>query len=519
MDKFTLDKKKATKKTTNQKTTKTASTKPAAKKPVSQMSEEERQRRIERIRKERRRQRRRKAMMMRAAAIGIVALVLLIGILVIVISSNSKKKKEAAEKARIEQEQKEAEEKALKLENMIAKAERLAMGYDYDGAIELLNSIEDGGTEVQSKIDEYEQIKTTLVPADLETIPHVFFHILVADPSITWNLTGADEYKIADYNQVMTTIDEFKAIMQQMYERDYVLVRIHDMVEETTNENGETVYTAGKIMLPPGKKPFVMSQDDVCYYFYMIGDGYASKMVIGEDGRPTTEYIKEDGTTVTGAYDLVPVLNEFIDEHPDFSYKGAKAILAFTGYNGVLGYRTDPDLSKTAAEGNEYADEYGVFDYQKEIEEAKKVVQALKDDGWELASHSYGHISYGSSFEKVKEDADKWQERVGNVIGPTDIILYPFGTDIGSWTGYSDDNEKYNYLYDQGFRFFCNVDSNPYWNQITEKYVRQGRRNLDGYRMYQDLYNGADKLGDLFDVTTVFDPNRPTTGLEEWTGN
>src|SRR5699024_2549984 len=172
---------------------------------------------------------------------------------------------------------------------------------------------------------------------------HVFFHILVADPSITWNLSGEDEYKIADYNQVMTTIDEFKGILQQMYDRGYVLVRLHALVEETKNEEGETVFTEGKIMLPEGKKLFVMSQDDVCYYFYMIGDGYTSKMVVGEDGRPTTEYINSDSSTVTGPYDLVPVLNEFIDEHPDFSYKGAKAVLAFTGYNGVLGYRTDPD--------------------------------------------------------------------------------------------------------------------------------------------------------------------------------
>ena len=35
-----------------------------------------------------------------------------------------------------------------------------------------------------------------------------------------------------------------------------------------------------------------------------------------------------------------PLLQDFIDEHPDFSYKGAKAVIAFTGYNGILGYRT-----------------------------------------------------------------------------------------------------------------------------------------------------------------------------------
>ena len=36
--------------------------------------------------------------------------------------------------------------------------------------------------------------------------------------------------------------------------------------------------------------------------------------------------------------------------------------------------------------------------------------------------------------------------------------------------------------------------------------------------MYQDLYSGADKLSDLFDVSAVFDTNRPKTGLEVWDG-
>ncbi len=71
-------------------------------------------------------------------------------------------------------------------------------------------------------------------------------------------------------------------------------------------------------------------------YPYMDGDGFASKIVIGEDGRPSCEMKMEDGTVSAGSYDLVPILNDFIDEHPDFSYKGAKAIIALTGYEGHL---------------------------------------------------------------------------------------------------------------------------------------------------------------------------------------
>ena len=113
----------------------------------------------------------------------------------------------------------------------------------------------------------------------------------------------------------------------------------------------------------------------------------------------------------------------------------------------------------------------------------------------------------------VKTDADKWENRVESLIGETDIILYPFGADVGDWKPYTMENEKYNYLYKLGFRYFCNVDSSPYWVQITDESMRQGRRNLDGYRMYYDLPETNPTkiyLNDLFDVMTVFDPDRPT---------
>jgi len=57
------------------------------------------------------------------------------------------------------------------------------------------------------------------------------------------------------------------------------------------------------------------------------------------------------------------------------------------------------------------------------------------------------------------------------------------------------------------------VDSNPAWVQLGASYLRQGRRNLDGFRMYYDLPETSpakDHLSDLFDVSTVFDRERPT---------
>ena len=49
-------------------------------------------------------------------------------------------------------------------------------------------------------------------------------------------------------------------------------------------------------MVPEGKIPFVLSQDDVSYYHYMDGDGCASKLVLDENGEVKNEYIEADGS-------------------------------------------------------------------------------------------------------------------------------------------------------------------------------------------------------------------------------
>ena len=50
------------------------------------------------------------------------------------------------------------------------------------------------------------------------------------------------------------------------------------------------------------------------------------------------EYIEDDGRVSVGDYDMVPLIDRFVEKHPDFSYRGAKGIVALTGYNGILGY-------------------------------------------------------------------------------------------------------------------------------------------------------------------------------------
>ena len=399
----------------------------------------------------------------------------------------------------------------LQIEELIKQADFIAAGFDYQRAIEMLQGSEHFALSEKmiEKVQIYKQADAQLVSWErMDQITHVFFHSLIVDTDRAFD----GEYTEDGYNLYMTTIYEFNKMLEIMYERGYVLVSPYDVAYEVTDEDG-THFTYGDIRLPAGKIPFIMSQDDVNYYGYMLGDvdneylrpavphadgdGFAHKLIIGEDGYPTCEYMDAQGNILVGDYDLVPILEKFIQEHPDFSYHGARAILGMTGYEGVFGYRTKPAYE--AALGTEA--------YQKEIEDAKAVAQCLRDHGWILASHSYGHPSYGEIYaESVKYDSDKWEATVESIIGPCDVILYPNGSDIAGLEYYSFNNAKFKTLYDAGIRYFFNVDSSIYWAQLGSNYYRGGRRNLDGYRMYHD----PEMLDDLFDVDEVFDPARPT---------
>lgn len=390
--------------------------------------------------------------------------------------------------------------------DLIARGDLLAQMYDYDAACDVLREF---GADWQSQPDlseayaRYQEAKAQCVRwADTTQVTHIFFHSLIADPARAFD----SDYTKNGYNQYMATVDEFRAILEELYRRDFVLVRIHDIAKQVTNASGETVFEQGDIYLPPGKQPIVISQDDVNYYEYMVdsdgdrlpdagGDGFANKLVIGSDGHPTCEYITADGETVYGEYDIVPILESFVNEHPDFSYRGAKAIMAVTGYEGVFGYHTHP----------EWKEILGAAAYQQEVNAAKELTQCLKDHGYEIASHSFGHPAYGElTAEEVLRDVQKWEDQVQPVVGDTDIFIYPYGSDIAGIGAYS--GGKFDAMYDAGYRFFCNVDSTQYWVQIRDKYVRQGRRNIDGYRMWWD----PELLDDLFDVDEIFDPTRPT---------
>lgn len=417
----------------------------------------------------------------------------------------TKESETATESAETEQTEAEVEAPDLDAiaDEVLPVSDIKAAMYDYDAAIDMIKAIEnyEENERLVAAIASYEEQKAACVVwPDNTAISHLFVHSLIVDTSRAF---GPQSEQVLGYNRYMTTVSEFNAMMEQMYERGYVLVSIHDIATVTTMEDGSKKLVKNDICLPPGKTPFVLSQDDVNYYAYMNNSGFADRLVIGEDGLPTCQYTEIDGTVKFGEYDMAPIIDRFVKEHPDFSYRGAKGILAVTGFEGALGYNTawhrysDLNDPKQAAELAE----------QQRL--ATEVADALKADGWEFASHSYTHTSMTTNtIDRVIDDTDRWAAQVKPILGDTDIYIYPFGADICDWTGYS--GEKYETLKAAGFWYFCNVDSARYWIQIRDEYMRMGRINADGERMVLS----PEKLEYFFDVDSVYDTSRPVLNLE-----
>ena len=155
---------------------------------------------------------------------------------------------------------------------VIAKADLLARGYYYDEAIELVSALD--GEEAKAKKAEYEGLKAALVPYTGRYY-HVFFHSLIIDTELAFDNKG---HSAEGYNMWMTTASEFKKMLPLLLENNFVMYDITEMVE--IDANGKAV--PKQIMLPEGKKPLVISIDDVNYYDYMKTDGFADRLDVDE---------------------------------------------------------------------------------------------------------------------------------------------------------------------------------------------------------------------------------------------
>ena len=333
-------------------------------------------------------------------------------------------------------------------------------------------------------------------------VEHLFFHEVIAYPELAFDGDSMEK----GYDDNMVTVSEYNKMLDSMYRNGYILVDLNDVWSEYVNDNGQLRMKKNTLMLPEGKKPLVLSYDDISFYEYMRNDGFMEKLIIGDDGEIWASGFDPKGNPVVSQdYTVVTILDKFIREHPDFSLGGVKGCIALTGYEGILGYRTQFDRNDTS--------EAFRLNRMQELVRVRPVVQRLKETGWYFATHSYGHISLtSSSLERVKTDAQRWLDEVGALVGETKIFIYPFGTRLDG-----DDVNKtgsaFRYYQELGFRIFASVGRESYSKIKTDiSAVICDRMHADGI----SLRNERNRYMIFYDAAEVFDPARKEKYGKSW---
>ena len=344
-------------------------------------------------------------------------------------------------------------------------------------------------TDDQGEEEDIKQEDTqNLVPYS-GPVQHIFFHPLIAYPKLTFDGDAQER----GFNDYFVTIDEFKGVIQSLYEKDYILIDINMLIEER-EEGDKKIIERSKLMLPEGKKPLIISIDDMNYYDYMRENGTIYKLVLDDEGKVATYSLTADGEELSYDNEIIPILDRFVEAHPDFSFNGAKGVIALTGYEGVLGYRTN-DLDSPK--------------YSKERESVLAVIKKLKEMGWTFASHGYGHRDAAKiSLDKLIADTNKWRKEVGSLVGPTKVYIYPYGSRV------LPDDPKFQALVDAGFNILCSVGSQAY-EKMGPNALMQDRRHIDGIGLIQQ----RDRFLDLFDSYKLIDYDvRPKKYLQDIKG-
>lgn len=387
------------------------------------------------------------------------------------------------------------EQQTQEAQALLTQVKEMTAQYDYVGAMEAFDGFSGSISDFPELNELYQQCKAareTMVKwVDTNNIPALSFQMLIADPQRAFQ----DEKYGKSYNKNFITTEEFTKILHGLYENNYILVKLSD------------IYADGQLKelyLPADKKPIILVETQVNYNTYMIdsngdklpdqgGDGFASKLVIDANGNIVCEMVDSSGTTQTGAYDLVPILDSFVATHPDFSFKGAKAVLALTGYDGLFGYRTNPSAA-------------GAFDIESEAASAKQIAEHLRESGYELACYTYENVAYGQlENAKILYDMNKWQSEVEPILGTVDTLVFARNSDISDSTApYS--GEKFETLQSFGFTKYLGFCTEATcWFTEGNGNMRLGRILITG----SELKSHPDWYEDFFDASTVLDTSRP----------
>lgn len=299
-------------------------------------------------------------------------------------------------------------------------------------------------------------------------------------------------------NDYYITVNEFSAILEELYANDYILV---DPLTYAGMEN-ETYMVERPLTIPVGKKPVIIMIDNLTYGLATVGDGVCNKLTLNDKGEILSEYTTADGEVRSGReYEAIGILDAFVSRHPDFSFDGVKGTIAVSGFESVFGYvvsRNQADYRQKASESMgldplSYTDD----EISSNCKTVSNIAAALRDNGWQFASNTYAFFNSAKNekLDSIKKDTKLWLDEIGVLLGEVHMISYPNGNYIpGS-------DERAEYLKSKGFRVYFGTGTEPY-TTYGYNYLYYDRIMVSSWTLSKYNFKA------FFDKSKIMDPAR-----------
>lgn len=243
--------------------------------------------------------------------------------------------------------------------------------------------------------------------------------------------TFIEAYEENTEKEYTTTFSEFETLLQTLYDNGYRLISMADFID-------------CNISVPAGTMPIVFTFDD------------------GTPGQ--FNLIQEGGSLRVNPKSAAGIMAAFNEKHPDFGLKGIFYVNMDVGDNTFKGEGT--------------------------LKERFEILQSL---GFELGTHTWGHIKYSNpennSAQKIQESLGKNQEKVNEILPGMRFysLALPYGSqpqdkslckyfESGSYNGIEYKNES---IMAVGANPSVPSISNNYNNLYVPRIRAQGRVAVD----------------------------------------
>ena len=94
-----------------------------------------------------------------------------------------------------------------------------------------------------------------------QVVEHIFFHPVIAYPQWAFHDCPASQEQRYGLDDWMVTVDEYNKILQNLYDKDYIIVSMNDVWSEVDTPNGPRMQR-NTLMVPEGKKPLIIESKE-----------------------------------------------------------------------------------------------------------------------------------------------------------------------------------------------------------------------------------------------------------------